>query len=65
MAKNVLDEVTFDPNPRKVGPGWRLVATYPSGQQEYITGFETEAAAIEWLAGSRCQAWLKARGFAK
>jgi hypothetical protein len=57
--------VTFDPKPRKIGPEWHVVATYPSGQQEHITGFETEAAAIEWLASSRCHAWLKARGYAK
>ncbi len=64
MAKNV-PKVTFDPKPRKIGSGWRVVATYPSGQQEYITGFKTEAEAIEWLASSRCQAWLKARSYAK
>lgn len=64
MAKSV-PKVTFDPKPRKVGPGWRLVATFPSGQQEYITGFKSEADAVEWLASSRCQAWLKARGYAK
>jgi hypothetical protein len=64
MAKNV-PKVTFDPKPRKVGPEWHVVATYPSGQQEHITGFRTKAGALEWLASTRCQAWLKARGYAK
>jgi hypothetical protein len=60
-----VPKVTFDPKPLKRGPEWYLVATYPSGQQEHISGFKTEADAIEWLASSRCQAWLKARGYAK
>ncbi len=29
-----------------------VVATYPSQQQEHITGFQTEAAAEEWLASA-------------
>jgi hypothetical protein len=60
-----VPKVTFDSEPLKRGPEWYLVATYPSGQQEHITGFKTEADAIEWVASSRCQAWLKARGYAK
>ena len=57
--------VTFDPKPLKSGTGWYVVATYPGSQQEHIPGFKTEAEAVEWLASSRCQAWLKARGYAK
>jgi hypothetical protein len=57
--------VTFDSEPLWVGSEWHLVATYPSGQREHVTGFKSEAEAIEWLASGRCQAWLKARGYAK
>jgi hypothetical protein len=64
MAKNV-PKVTFDPKPLRSGTGWHVVATYPGSQQEHIPGFKTEAEAVEWLASSRCQAWLKARGYAK
>jgi len=64
MARNV-PKVTFDPKPLKSGTDWYVVATYPSGQHEHITGFKTEADAIEWLDSSRRQAWLKARGCAK
>ena len=62
MAKNA-SKVTFDPKPLKSGTGWYVVATYPSGQQEHIAGFKSESEADEWLAGNRCQAWLKARGY--
>jgi hypothetical protein len=61
MAKNI-PKVTLDPKPLKSGTDWYPVATYPGGQQKHITGFKTEADAIEWLGNSRCQAWLKARG---
>jgi len=64
MAKDV-SKVTFNPKPLKSGTGWYVVATYPGGQQEHIPGFKTEAEAVEWLASSRCLAWLKARGYAK
>ena len=64
MVKDV-PKVTFDPKPQRSGTGWYLVATYPGSQQEHIPGFKTEAEAVEWLASSRCQAWLKARGYAK
>ena len=64
MAKNAL-KVTFNPKPLKSGTGWYVVATYSGSQQEHIPGFKTEAEAVEWLASSRCQAWLEARGYAK
>jgi hypothetical protein len=64
VAKTVSN-ITFELKPLKVGNAWHIVATYPSQQQEYITGFQTEAAAEEWLASNKCQAWLKARGYAK
>ena len=64
MTKDV-SKVTFDLRPVRSGTGWYVVATYPGSQQEHIPGFKTEAEAVEWLASSRCQAWLKARGYAK
>ena len=64
MAKDA-SKVIFDPKPLKSGTGWYVVATYRGGQQEHIPGFKTETEAVEWLASSRCHAWLKARGYAK
>jgi hypothetical protein len=64
MAKND-PKITFEPKPLKVGPEWHVVATYPRGQKEHITGFHSEAEAIEWIAGEGCQAWLRARGYAE
>jgi hypothetical protein len=64
MTKDV-SKVTFDLRPVRSGTGWYVVATYPGSQQEHIPGFKTEAEAVEWLASGRCQAWLKARGYAK
>jgi hypothetical protein len=59
------DQVAFALKPLKVGEGWHIVATHPSGQQELITGFHSEAEAKEWLAGSKgFKAWLKTRGYA-
>jgi hypothetical protein len=37
---------------------WHVVGTYPSGQQERITGFKTEADALDWLANDSA-AWLE------
>jgi hypothetical protein len=36
------------------------VGTYPGGQQEHITGFKTEAAALDWIANDSA-AWLEKR----
>ncbi len=59
------DQVTFDLKPLKVGQGWYIVVTFPSGMQEHIPGFHSEAEIEEWLAGKRRQMWLSARGFAE
>jgi hypothetical protein len=61
MAKHAT--VEFDPTPIKVGAGWRLVATHPSGRQEHISGFHTEGEAIEWLSGNGGAAWRRTRGY--
>lgn len=46
MAKNI-PKVTLGSKPLKSGTDWYLVATYPGWRQEHLTGFETEADAIE------------------
>jgi hypothetical protein len=40
------------------------VGTYPNGQQEHITGFKTEADALDWIANDSA-AWLEKRKMAK
>jgi hypothetical protein len=57
--------IAFDPLPQKIGSEWYLVATYPSGQKEPVTGFHSEEEALNWLGSDSCQAWLKARGYAE
>jgi len=58
------DNVVFDREPLKVDRLWAVVATHPSGQQEHIVGFHTEAEAREWRASVGCEAWLRTRGYA-
>jgi hypothetical protein len=62
MSKNV-PTITLNPQPRKLGDEWYIVATYPSGQEENILGFETEEAAKAWIANDS-KAWRKRRGYA-
>jgi hypothetical protein len=49
MAKPT-GKITLAPQPIKFGPQWHVVGTYPDGQQEHITGFKTEADALDWIA---------------
>jgi hypothetical protein len=60
---NPADKITLEPRPLKVGPEWHVVATYPMGSKEHITGFRSEAEALEWMKSDRCAAWVKARGY--
>jgi hypothetical protein len=46
------------PRSVKFGPQWHVVGTHPSGQQEHITGFKTEADALDWIANDSV-AWLE------
>jgi hypothetical protein len=46
--------------PVKVGAQQHVVGTYPGGQQEHITGFKTEADALDWIANDST-AWLEKR----
>ncbi len=55
----------FEAKPLRIGLEWRVIATYPSGQKEQITGFASEAEAIGWLASKGSQAWRMARFIAR
>jgi hypothetical protein len=60
MAEKHL-AVRFSPQPHKIGSSWDVIATLPSGQEERISEFDTEADAERWIAVSS-GAWLKVRG---
>jgi hypothetical protein len=55
-------EITLAAQPVKVGTNnkWRVAGTYPGGQQEHITGFKTEADALDWIANDSTD-WLEKR----
>ncbi len=59
MAKPT-GEITLAPQPIKVGTHWHVVGTYPGGQQEHVTGFNTEADALDWIVNESAD-WLKKR----
>ena len=52
VMKDDTAKITFEPRPLKVGHEWQVVATWPSGHTEYITGFVDESdratSAILW-----------------
>ncbi len=55
--------VIFERNAIKIDQVWGVVATHPSGQQEHILGFHTEAEAMAWRVSQGCRAWLETRGY--
>ena len=57
------DSVIFERKAIKIDKVWGVVATHPSGQQEHILGFHTEAEAMAWRVSQGCRAWLKTRGY--
>ena len=59
MAKPT-GEITLAPQPIKVGTQWHVVGTSPGGQQEHVTGFNTEADALDWIVSESAD-WLKKR----
>jgi len=64
IERDSLDQVDFALKELRLGRGWYIVATHPSGQQENIDGFHCEAEAREWIEGSRAfQSWLRTRGY--
>ena len=56
--------IKFEAAPLKAGNEWRVVATYPTGEQEQIVGFANEAEAVAWIGSPQCLAWISARGYA-
>jgi hypothetical protein len=56
-------KITFSARRFKVSAEWNVIATYPSGHKEHITGFKNEEDAQRWLGSERCQNWLRARGY--
>jgi hypothetical protein len=60
---NPAREIKFDPKPLKVGDEWHIVASWPDGREEHISGFKNEIEAINWIGSSKHLQWLKARGF--
>lgn len=42
-------KIRFEPVPLKSGLGWRVLARRPGGQIHYISGFETESDALDWI----------------
>ena len=57
------NSVIFERKAVKIQRVWSVVATHPSGQQEHIAGFHTEAEAMEWRVSQGCGAWLRTRGY--
>jgi hypothetical protein len=47
----------------KAGNEWQVVATFPTGQEEHIGGFKSEAEAVTWIGSPRCLAWIKVQGY--
>jgi hypothetical protein len=62
-VENSAENISFEPRPLKLGAEWLIVATWPNGKVENITGFTTESEAINWIGSSKQLEWLKARGF--
>jgi len=57
------ENIRFEPYLLKVGREWQIVATYPSGHREHITGFKDEADALAWIQSPKRAAWVRARGY--
>jgi hypothetical protein len=55
--------IRINPQPVKAGNEWHVMALWPSGHPEEITGFESEAEARAWIAGDGAKAWLRSRGY--
>ena len=44
-----LPPIRFDYQPHRVGDEWHVMAIYPSGETEAITGFKSEQEASDWV----------------
>jgi|HubBroStandDraft_6_1064221.scaffolds.fasta_scaffold2453350_2 hypothetical protein len=59
MAQSHSHLIIF--KPQLIADGdWQVRAFCPGARIEYITGFKTEDAALQWIAGSESDAWAKA-----
>jgi hypothetical protein len=58
-----LRTITFESLPCKASHDWHVLATYPSGHREHITGFKNKQEAQEWMKSDKCQEWVKKRGY--
>ena len=54
--------VEFGPAPRRVGAVWSWIATHPTGQQEEVVGFHSEAEARQWRTSNGLRARFRTRG---
>jgi hypothetical protein len=60
--QQTASEVEFSLAPQRLGSVWIWIATHPSGQQEEIVGFHSEAEAQEWRTSNGLRAWFRTRG---
>jgi hypothetical protein len=61
--RQTASSAEFSPAPQRVGAVWTWIATHPSGQQEEIVGFHSEAEAREWRTSNGLRAWFRTRGY--
>jgi len=58
-----LRTITFESLRCKASHDWHVLATYPSGHREHITGFKNKQEAQEWMKSDKCREWVKKRGY--
>jgi hypothetical protein len=51
---------SFELRRAEVGPKWRILVTWATGETEYIGGFHSETAAADWIA-KESDEWLSYR----
>ncbi len=51
-------KVIFEPVELKAEPSWYVRVAFPGGQQTYVGGFISQAAAEEWIALKSAE-WLE------
>jgi hypothetical protein len=57
-----LPPIRFDYQPHRVGDEWHVMAIYPSGETEAITGFKSEQEASDWVNNDTLvNRWLRAK----
>ena len=51
-------KATFEPVELKAEPSWYVRVAFPNGEQTYVGGFVSEAAAREWIELKSAE-WLQ------